>query len=301
MNDRIPSGVFPPLPTFLARDGSLDHEAERRLIARVLDAGVDGVVMLGTSGEGPVLPSFVRRDTLATARDACAGRAPFLVGCVGHTVEQAVAQIEEASEHDAAGVLLLPPFYFKIDQSALARHCAAVARRSPVPVVLYHIPALTGVGFALETVQELSLEPNVVGLKDSDRDLVYHAAVRRVTADAEFVLFQGAAPMLLPGASLGTTDTICPVTALVPDWELRMRAAFADCDLDAAREYADRITAMAGLFNLPGAPMPSNFKAVAEALGLGPSRSHEPLFDASNEAAAIIEARVNELGLEASR
>lgn len=301
MSDKIPTGVVPPLPTFLTEDGDLDHEAQRRLLARVLDAGVDGVVMLGTSGEGPVLPSSVRRATLAAAQDVCADRAPFLVGCVGHTVDQALAQIQEASEHDAGGVLLLPPFYFNIDQQALVRHCATVARRSPVPVVLYHIPALTGVGYALETVQELAAEPNVVGLKDSDRDLVYHAAVRRTTADAEFVVFQGAAPMLLPSAGLGTTDTICPVTALVPGWEYEMREAFADCDMEAARGHADRITAMAELFNLPGAPMPSNFKAVADALGLGSSRSHEPLFDVSKEAATTIDSRLRELGLEVTR
>jgi 4-hydroxy-tetrahydrodipicolinate synthase len=184
-------------------------------------------------------------------------------------------RIEQAAAVGAATALLLPPSYYRLSQRNLLRFVEQVAPHASLPLILYHIPERTGHGFSVDVVSEVAQRPEVVGVKDSGKDLPYHHRLLQEVAGASFAVFQGAAPLLLASAAAGSTDSMCPVTALVPEWELALRAALARGDLVTAAEIGQRIDEMATLFALGDGPMPSSFKVIAALLGFGPSTPHD--------------------------
>jgi 4-hydroxy-tetrahydrodipicolinate synthase len=290
-------GVIPPIPTYLAANGSLDRDAHRRAVTRVIEGRVDGVLVLGTAGEGAVLNAELRAAALAEAVKV-AGDAPVIAGCAAHTVEAALTQLWEAADLGAAAALLLPPFYYRLGQDALAAMFETIADASPIDFALYHIPALTGNGFTPGTVARLAQHPRIVGIKDSARDFAYHLQLRRSVEREGFRVFEGAAPLLYASAAAGGTDSICPVTALLPGWEREMRDALRAGDQPAAAAAGDRITAMSRLFNLGEVPMPANFKAIAALMGLGPARPHEPAFAPDDAHRQLLADGLRALGLD---
>jgi dihydrodipicolinate synthase/N-acetylneuraminate lyase len=291
-------GVVPPVPTFLREDGSLDGPAQARTVERLARPGVDGVLVLGTAGEGPVLPDRVRAPAIAATVAAAGGRLAVVAGCWGQTSEDALERIEEAAEHGASAALLLPPFYLPLSQRHLRGFVDEVVERSSLPVLLYHIPERTGHGFGLELLRELAEHPGVVGIKDSSKDLAFHHRLLAEVAGPSFAVFQGAAPLVFASARAGSPDSMCPVTALVPEWELALRAALRRGDLATAASIAQRIDDLARLFHLGDGPMPAVFKTIAALLGLGPDIPHAGFVRVEVAVVTELASRLRGLGLK---
>lgn len=268
-------GVVPPVPTFLRVDGSLDRQAQARTVDRLVLAGVDGLLVLGSAGEGPVLQDDLAAEVVSVSVAAAGGRLPVVTCCAGQTTKVTLQRIDQAAEAGASAVLLLPPFYYPLSQRQLRAFVNQVVARASLPLILYHIPERTGHGFSVETLAGLAARPKVVGVKDSAKDLAYHYRLLREVAGASFAVFQGAAPLVLASAVTGSKDSMCPVTALVPEWELALRSALSRGDVTTAAEFGKRISQMASLFAVGDGPMPASFKAVASLLGLGPSTPHD--------------------------
>jgi len=270
----LPRGVVPPIPTFLD-GGRLDEKSYSALVDRLRAAGVDGVLILGTAGEGPALAEENRTAAIAVAVESIGGL-PVVVGCGGQTAEQVVRQVETAADLGATAALVLPPFYYPLSQDALTRYVTEVADRAAIPVLLYHIPAMTGNPFAVATVERLHLHPKVVGIKDSQGDFVRFLQLQRNLASEEFVVFQGVAALVGPSLLAGCHDSMCTVTALLPELEMELREAVGAADLETIRMLMHRISAVTELFRLGAYPLPVNFKAIAALLGLGPGQPHDP-------------------------
>ena len=296
-----PRGVVPPVPTFLRADGTVDESAQGALTDRLVAAGVDGVLVLGTAGEGPVLPERLRAPAIAATVDAAAGRLAVVAGCWGQTAEDALDRIEGAADQGVSAVLLLPPFYLPLSQRHLRGFVAEVVERSPLPVLLYHIPVRTGHGFGLELLREAAEHPRIVGVKDSSKDLAFHHRLLAEVARPSFAVFQGAAPLVFASARAGSPDSMCPVTALVPEWELALRAALRRGDHATAAAVAQRIDGLAALFSLGDGPMPSVFKVIAGLLGLGPDTPHGGFVRVEPAVVAELASRLGDLGLTVRR
>lgn len=270
----LPRRIVPPIPTLLDGRG-LAVAHQRAMLDRLCEAGVDGVLTLGTVGEGAVLDDDVRRAAVATAVEAMGDRS-VVVGCSGQTADAIVAQIEAAAGLGAAAALVLPPFYFQLSQEALVRLFSEIASRSSLPVMLYHIPGMTGNPFEIDTVQRLAEHPGVVGIKDSGGDFVRFLQLHRLLSSDDFVVFQGVAPLIGPSLLAGCDDTMCTVTALFPKPEMRLRAAIEASDLATVASLMRHISQITELFRLGSHPIPANVKAIIQLLGMGPGRPHEP-------------------------
>jgi 4-hydroxy-tetrahydrodipicolinate synthase len=251
---------------------------------------------LGTAGEGPVLAEEDRAVAVAAAVESTGGL-PIVVGCSGQTVDQVVRQVESAADLGATAALVLPPFYFSLSQDALVRYMTDVADRAAIPVLLYHIPAMTGNPFAVATVERLGLHPNIVGIKDSEGDFVRFLRLQRNLASEEFVVFQGVAALVGPSLLAGCHDSMCTVTALTPELELELREAVVAADLETVRILMHRISAVSELFRLGAYPLPVNFKAVAALLGLGPGQPHDPALLPDSNHRAELRRRLTQLAL----
>lgn len=167
------SGIIPPLVTPLTGRDTLDVAGLERLVAHVLDGGVHGLFILGTTGEAPSLSYRLRRELIDRVCQLVRGRVPVLVGITDTAFVESVQLARHAAAAGAAAVVLSTPYYFPAGQTELTGYIRNLVPELPLPLVLYNMPSLTKVWFELETLQQLTQLPGIVGIKDSSGDLNY--------------------------------------------------------------------------------------------------------------------------------
>jgi 2-dehydro-3-deoxy-D-pentonate aldolase len=167
------SGIIPPLVTPLSDRDRLDHAGLERLIEHVLDGGVNGLFILGTTGEAPSLSYHLRRELIERVCRLTAGRVPVLVGITDTAFVESVAVARSAADAGAAAVVLATPYYFPAGQTELTGYVRNLTAQLPLPLVLYNMPSLTKVWFEIETLERLADIEQIVGIKDSSGDLAY--------------------------------------------------------------------------------------------------------------------------------
>ncbi|HEX6123487.1 MAG TPA: dihydrodipicolinate synthase family protein, partial [Ktedonobacterales bacterium] len=193
------AGIYPPVPTFFAEDEALDLPTLRTHIARLRGKGITRFVALGSNGEAVHLDPDERRAVIAAIREAAGADAQVLAGAGTDSTRATIALCRLAADCGADAALVLPPHYYRgrMTPTALAAHFRAVADESPIPVVLYNVPANTaGVDLDAETVISLSTHPNIAGAKDTGGNL---AKMAEIVAGAHegFTMLAGNAGILL--------------------------------------------------------------------------------------------------------
>ena len=202
-------GLGTALVTPFTQTGKVDEAALHRLLDRQLEAKVDFLVVLGTTGEPATMTpreqTFVRK----TIVEHVAGRCPLVLGVGGNCTQEVVERLGLLSEElkrDYAAILSVCPYYNKPQQEGLCRHFAAIAEASPVPVILYNVPGRTGVNMLPETVLRLAAAypHRIIGIKEASGNIEQIKQIIRGTRGSEFVVLSGddglAAPLMLDGA-----------------------------------------------------------------------------------------------------
>ncbi|MBB5412247.1 4-hydroxy-tetrahydrodipicolinate synthase [Paraburkholderia sp. HC6.4b] len=199
------SGIWIPLITPFA-DGAVDHAALRALVRRYAEAGVAGLVALGTTGEPATLDAAEQDAVLATILDAAQAvsaspqrRAlPVLVGVSGNHTASMRARIEQLNPLPIAGVLIAAPYYTRPSQDGIVAHFSALADASVHSVVLYDIPQRTGVRLDLDTLLTLAVHPRIQAIKDCAGSL-----------DTTLALIRDGRLQVLAGNDLELFSTVC--------------------------------------------------------------------------------------------
>jgi len=164
-------GSLVALPTPF-RGGELDLETLGELIELHVEAGSDGLVATGTTGEAATLTDFERRTVIDCVLERCAGRLPVVVGTGTNSTRVTIEHTRAAAEAGADAVLVVTPYYNKPTQPGLVAHYGAVAEASAVPVVLYNVPSRTGCDLLPGTAAEIGRRwPNVVAVKEASGSL----------------------------------------------------------------------------------------------------------------------------------
>ncbi len=197
-------GIVPPIVTPLTDAGDLDLQGLERLVERLIEGGVHGIFVLGTTGEGPYLPMSVRHQMVSAVCDQVRGRLPVLVGITDTIVEASVELAEQAYSAGASAVVLAPPYYLLMSQAELASYTERLVDRLSLPMMLYNMPSCCKTWFDVDTVQRLSRHPRIIGLKDSSGDMGYlRRAIECMADQPEFAFFVGPEEMLVEAMSLG--------------------------------------------------------------------------------------------------
>lgn len=165
-----PTGLITALATPFDRDGALDLDAWRRLLDWQLASGVQGVVVAGSTGEAAMLEDDEYDALLRVAVQVVAGRVPVLAGTGLSGTARTIAQSRRAAALGADLALVVTPPYVRPTQAGLLAHYRAVADQGGLPVVLYNVPARTGVDLLPATVAELASHPRIVGIKEAVAD-----------------------------------------------------------------------------------------------------------------------------------
>lgn len=249
-------GIVPPLTTPLLDRDSLDQAGLERLVEHVLAGGVHGLFILGTTGEGPILPHSVRRELVRRTLAQVAGRVPVLVGITDTVFSESVALARFAVEHGAAAVVAAAPYYFPVGREPMERWARTLARALPLPVVLSNTPELVKLVIAVEIIRQLADEPNIVGLEDSGGDLGvfdgYARIVREVRPDWSLLI--GREQMLPQAHGLGGHGGVCAGANLVPSLFVKLHAALEARDDAAAAVLQGRVLSLGRLYDVGTQP-----------------------------------------------
>nr|BBH94738.1 dihydrodipicolinate synthase family protein [Thermogemmatispora argillosa] len=247
-------GVYPPVPTFFAADEELDLTTLESHLQWLAASGIAGYVVLGSNGEAPHLTSEERELVIRTAREvinqrahsreeegAARARLLLLAGCGEQSTRATIAACERAAEAGADAVLVLPPFYFRgrMNGAALLAHYHAVAEHSPLPIVIYNMPANTaGLDLDAPLICRLAEEhPNIIGLKDSAGNVAKLAQIVGQLANSrpDFAVLAGSAGFLLPALAVGARGGIPALANVLPRQVCRVQELFEAGQLEEAR------------------------------------------------------------------
>jgi len=289
-------GIFPPIPTPFDEAGQVDLNALRANIARWNDTGLAGYVVIGSNGEAPLLDTGESRAVIQTVREAMAPGMALIAGAGRESTRDTIAACEMAAEAGAEAVLVITPWYYKRAMSgeALRQHYQAVADASPIPVLLYNMPANTGVNLPASSVAQLADHPNIVGIKDSAGDIGQLSAILRSTPD-DFVVMVGNTGAFLPGMVLGATGGILALANVAPRETVALYQAAKAGRLDQARPLNDRLVpvgvAVTATYGIPG------LKTALDMLGYAGGQPRSPLLPASPEAVEEIRKILEMAGL----
>ncbi len=228
--------------TPLSDEGCLDRAGLERLIDHLLLGGVNGLFILGTTGEGPALSYRLRRELIERTCAQVAGRVPVLVGITDTSYEESCTLGAHAKAAGADAVVTAPPFYFAVSQSDLFRLVQRLSSEVELPLYLYNMPSLTKACFAPDTVLRAAELPNVWGLKDSSGDLNYlRSIVTRMRSNPEFTILMGPEDLLLESLEIGAHGGVCGGANLFPRLFVSLYEAVRKGDLPAAVELQQKV------------------------------------------------------------
>jgi len=216
-------------------DGSLDTDAAARLATQLVDAGCDGLVLSGTTGESPTTTDDEKIALLRAVLDAVGDRARIIAGAGTYDTAHSVHLAKECAAEGAHGLLVVTPYYSRPSQSGLLAHFTAVADATDLPVILYDIPPRSVVPIEWDTVRTLASHPNIVAIKDAKGDL--HGG-GQIIAETGLAYYSGDDALNLPWLAVGAVGFIS-VWGHFAAGQLRdMLAAFASGDVATARKIS---------------------------------------------------------------
>ena len=238
-------GVFIPVPTpFRGEEAVTDRL--RANLERWNQTDLAGYVVLGSTGEFPLLTEAERDRVLASAREAIPRTKAFIAGTGAESTPLTIRQTRRAAELGADVAIVITPNYYKKSFSQPAtqiRHYLAVAEASPVPVLLYNFPQNTGINLEAGTVARLAEHPNVCGIKDSSGNIPQVGEIIHQTSKSFHVLV-GAAGALLPSLAIGSSGGILALANIAAREYCLVYALARQGRWDEARETASRLMAV---------------------------------------------------------
>ena len=228
-------GVFPAIPTQLREDLSIDVDATMRHLNHLIEAGVHGMVVLGTIGENTSCSPAEKRLLLRAAVDTTAGRVPLLTGVAEFTTAEACRYAADAAQLGVDGLMVLPAMVYKADHNEAVAHFRSVAAASPLPILCYNNPAGYGVDLTSRAFLELADVPTIVAIKEASGDPRRLTDLINTFGD-RYTLFAGLDDLLLESVMLGATGTVFGLVCAFPLESLRMWELAQQGSWDAARE-----------------------------------------------------------------
>jgi 4-hydroxy-tetrahydrodipicolinate synthase len=226
------SGVFPAATTQFRQDGSLDIDATLRHFEVMIDAGIHGLVVLGTVGENTSLEYGEKLELLRAVVNTVGGRVPVLTGVAEYTTALACRYAMDAEKAGADGLMVLPAMVYKADPRETMAHFRAVARASGLPVMIYNNPVAYPVDVTPEMFVDLAGEPTAVAIKESSEDVRRITDLVNLTGD-RYILFNGVDDLVMESVVLGASGWVAGLVNAFPRenaalWELLAAGRFSE-------------------------------------------------------------------------
>lgn len=196
-------------------ESGIDYTALDRLLERQLEAGVEALVICGTTGEAVTLDQAETLALIAHCVRFCAGRTKLIAGTGGNNTGKAAETAKAAAALGVDGLLSVTPYYNKCTQEGLIRHYEVITEATSLPVILYNVPARTHVDISPETCAALAQLPNVAGIKEANPDVGRVLALRS-RCGVDFPIYCGNDDRILPFMACGAVGSISVLSNLLP-------------------------------------------------------------------------------------
>ncbi|MGN6754292.1 MAG: 4-hydroxy-tetrahydrodipicolinate synthase, partial [Intrasporangium sp.] len=235
--------VLSAMVTPMHPDGSLDLQAAARLASHLVDAGHDGLVVSGTTGESPTTTDDEKVRLIRAVVEAVGDRAVVIAGVGTNNTAHSIECAKAAAGAGADAVLVVTPYYNKPPQAGLVAHFTAVADATDLPVMLYDIPGRSGIAIAKDTYLEVAKHPNIVAVKDARADLWLASDLMAAT---ELLWYSGDDAMNLAHFVNGATGFVGVTSQVSPAAYRRMADAVLEGRWDDARAIHRELIPLVG-------------------------------------------------------
>jgi 4-hydroxy-tetrahydrodipicolinate synthase len=293
-------GLMPAMVTPFDGQGELDFEAAEAVIERFIEAGVDGISPLGSTGEATHLTFDERKRYAEEVVRIASGRVPLVVGVGSSGTREAVELARHAESAGADAVLAVSPFYWKVGEEALFNHFATVAGSVEIPVLLYNIPMLTGIDLSPALIGRLATEcENVVGIKDTVTVYGHTVSVlQEVKAKrSDFAVLSGWEDLVFPSVVAGANGSICAFANVAPKLFVNLVSSTLEGDLGTAARLHRRVLELVTLGAHSDPPIGA-IKLAMQILGVPISPTvRGPALPADDVARAEVEAILENAGV----
>jgi 4-hydroxy-tetrahydrodipicolinate synthase len=279
-------GVYPAMTTPFHEDGSIDFETLREDARRLADAGVDGLVPVGSTGESATLSHDEHIEVVEAVVDAV--DVPVIAGSGSNNTAEALSLSRRSAEAGADALLLISPYYNKPEPQGMYEHYRTIADEVDLPQIVYNVPGRTGQNISVDTTVDLAAHPNILGYKAASGDLNQVSEIVERTRDEDFSVLAGDDGLILPTLSVGGTGTISVVANIEPERTVDMVHSALDDDYEHARERHHELGPLMRALFWETNPIPVN-EAMA-IRGYGPGHVRLPLTRLSEDLRPDLEA-----------
>lgn len=258
----------------------VNYPMMEQLLRRQIDAGIEAVVLCGTTGESPTLSDTEKLEIFTRAKRYVGNACKIIAGTGSNSTAHTVQLSKAAQDCGVDGLLVVTPYYNKATPDGLLAHYAAVAQAVDIPIIVYNVPTRTGVDIPISVYHQMSRFPNIIGTKESSGDIVKSTKILRSCED-ELILWSGNDDMIVPMMALGAKGVISVLANVLPaETQIMCRAALAgDFDTAAALQikFQPLIEALFSEVN----PIP--VKEAMKIMGFDCGSCRLPLTEASEE------------------
>jgi 4-hydroxy-tetrahydrodipicolinate synthase len=241
-------GVYTALITPFQEDGSVDEIALRRIVNAQIDAGVAGLVPVGTTGESPTVTHEENIQVVRIVVDEARGRVPVIAGTGSNSTEEAIGMTRQARECGAAASLQVAPYYNRPTQEGLYRHFMTIAETVDLPMMVYNIPGRTAVNIETDTLVRLAEHPNIVAVKEASGSIPQMMDVLS-RVPAAFAVLSGDDNLAFSLTTLGGRGVVSVASNLIPARMVQMVDRLLHGETERARaEHFDLLPLFRMLF-----------------------------------------------------
>ena len=214
-------------------DGKVNYPMLEQLLRRQTDAGIEAVVIAGTTGESPTLSDDEKLEMFRRAKEYVGSSCKIIAGTGSNSTEHTVQLSKEAEETGVDGLLIVSPYYNKATPEGLFAHYLAAAHAVSLPIIIYNVPSRTGVDIPVSVYKRLSRIPNIAGVKEASTDITKITRIRRECGNS-FSIWSGNDDMISPVMSLGGQGVISVLSNVFPVETQALAKAALDGDFDTA-------------------------------------------------------------------
>ena len=289
-------GIFPPISTPFDKNGATAVEALRSNLSFLNRFDLQGYVVMGSNGEFVTLTPEEKVQVMEAARKAIPGDKLMIAGTGCQSTKETMELTNTAAKIGADAALILPPFYYKklMTLDVLVKHFFTIADSSPIPILVYNMPACTGIDLDEETILSLSEHENIIGLKDSSGSIVKIGALNNKLPG--FQILAGSGSFLVPALSVGAVGGVLALANMAPLYCLQLVEHFTAGRIAEARELQNSMipvnNAITGRWGVPA------LKAALDHLGLYGGPVRPPLLPVSADILSQLKDILSEGGVE---
>lgn len=295
MKELIFKGAATALVTPMNPDGSVNYTRLEALVEEQINAGIDALVICGTTGEKSTLRYDEHLKVIETAASSCKKRVPIIAGTGSNDTVYSVELCNDAEKLGADAFLMVTPYYNKTSQEGLVVHYNYIADRVNKPIILYNVPSRTGVAIKPETYKELSKHKNIVATKEANGDIASVIKTKYLCGD-DLAIYSGNDDLIVPTLSVGGSGVISVLSNLLPKETHEICSEFFKGNIQKSAQMQIKYSGLINALFSDVNPVPCKEAMNLVGMSVGPCRL--PLYRMNDNLKNNLKSKLSECGFK---